>query len=155
MPVFWKERTEFVTKIPEFQVAQTAIVMHLPDISMARQRYVFDLPEVILRDVKVEIDRIEADARTLEARTRSTSKQHKAEINALVRADLSERKVDVAKQFDAAIAEMNKALDDMRAQGIDPAKVEGVDLIAQLEALKRQKAEALRQIDRAQKEATS
>lgn len=155
IPVIRNERTEFFTKVPEFKVAQTTIVMHLPDVSMARQRIVFDLPDFELRDVKVETKRIEADARALEKRTQSTSKRHKAEINALVRSDLSERKADVAKQFDAAISQMKNALDDMRSQGIDPAKVEGVDLIAQLSALRHQKSDALREIDDALSEVTS
>ncbi|WP_299082968.1 hypothetical protein [uncultured Ruegeria sp.] len=155
VPVFWEDKTEFVTKIPEFKVDQTAIVMHLPDIQMAEQRIVLDLPEFAVRDVNVETKRIEADARDLEARTKATAVAHKAEIAAVVERDLRVRKAEVAKQFDGAIKLMQSSINSLRSKGVDPANANGTNLIAELDNLMKQKANALAQINNALIETTS
>ncbi|NRB04065.1 MAG: hypothetical protein HRU30_12450 [Rhodobacteraceae bacterium] len=155
VPVFWEEETSFIAKIPEFTWDTTTIVMHLPDVEMAEQRYVFDLPEVVIRDVNVETKRIEADADALEARTMATAAEHKAEIAEAVEADLEERKADVAEQFDVAITELSKSIEDLRSKGVDPANANGTNVLAALEDLKVQKAEALAEIDKAKEQAIS
>lgn len=154
-PEFWEDETSFVMKIPEFKVDQTTIIMHLPDVEMAEQRIVFDLPEVLIKDVSVEVDRIQADAERLEQKTATTTAQHKADIAAVVKKDMAEQKAQVAEQFDAGIIQLEKAINDLRDQGVDPANAGGTNLLAELSKLKQQKATALADLDNAMREATS
>ena len=155
VPELWKDETSFVMKIPEFKVHQTTIVMHLPDVEMAEQRIVFDLPEVLIKDVGVEVDRIQADAEHLEKKTAATTAKHKAEIATVVKNDMAEQKAQVAEQFDAGIFQLEKAINDLRDQGVDPANAGGTNLLAELSKLKQQKAAALADLDDAVSEATS
>lgn len=155
VPEFWEDETDFVIKIPEFKMAETAIVMHLPDVEIAEQRIVLDLPEVLIKDVKVEVGRIQADAERLEQKTAATAAQHKAEIAAVVKRDMAAQRAQVANQFDVGISQLNSAINDLRAQGVDPANAGGTNLIAELSKLKQQKANALADLDRAMLEATS
>jgi hypothetical protein len=138
--------------IPEFRWDRTEFKLHLPEFKMERQRWVLDLPSVTVRDVQVEIRKIQAEGEELQRRADALKNAQTREINAVVSSDLRNKRGDVNKAFTDGISSLRRGIAEVEKYGIDPRRVPDAngghkDLIAQLNELEARKNSELAKLD--------
>lgn len=154
VPEFWWDRTSFVMKIPEFYSKRVEWKFHILKIKE-------------LEELSLPCEQEKKRAKQLGSQMESVTAAHKGELNAVTREYLAVKleemdlqRGEMEKQFDDGLGALANAIEAARQQGIDPATAmvdfngEKLTMIGCLEALQKQKIEALKSIDGSREQLT-
>ncbi|MER8370603.1 hypothetical protein NKH84_24030 [Mesorhizobium sp. M0902] len=140
-------RREAKFDVPQFTWAMTTIKLDIPEFFSKRIEIKLDLPQFKAKDVKAEIGKQKTAANALERKAEDLAGQQAREIQAVVSADLAQKRGDIERQFDDAIAKLSAAIDKVKAAGVNPEAVQSEgqtqNLVAMLAKLKQQRAQTL------------
>lgn len=144
-------RRESKFDVPVIKWATTTLKLDIPEFYTRRTEIKLHLPQFHGKDVHAEIGKRKAAGNAIERKSLELGKAQAVEINAAVQADLAAEKAGVSASFDDAVRNMDTAISQMRAAGVNPEAVvteEGTqNFILMLNDLKRQRDEALRKFD--------
>ncbi len=151
-------RQSISMNIPEFRMDRTDLSTKIPEFQMKRQEWKINIPEFTLHDVKAEARTLQdrgkklgesADALTGTIKTKAA--EASAGVYACYRTDLSDKRQQVAAQFDGALTQLDGAIVSIRAAGADPTAMQtdaGVlNLVSERQRIESERGEALKQID--------
>lgn len=166
VPVFYKDRVEIKTKVPEFIWDLTSIKTRIPEFYSKRVEIKFDMLKIKkLNSASTGCSEEQRKGEALSASLESTGAAHKAELVGLANTQLDDKLaeldatiVNVNGQFDEAANGLAAAINEARANGIDPAAVstvidgQTVTLLQAGEAVETSRQEILASLEAAKAE---
>ena len=158
VPTIEMRQRAIAMDVPEFRMDRTEFKADIPEVKMRRQDWSMKIPEITLRNPMLEAERLKrrgeglaTRADTLANRIDGDTAQSTSDLFGCYRDDVVAKRGMIANQFDLAIRQLEAGIGAVGGAGGDPSKVAGdgvaIDMIAQRDALVRQRAEALSALD--------
>jgi len=159
-PYMKEERIVFDT--PSVRMKRQDWYIRIPEFTMKRMDWSLDLPQITIREVKGQIEKAEREGRALQMEGEQIAAEIQVEIANLLgsfaagsQAETSTVATQSTAQFDLAIGQLERAINELVAKGVDPIKIPTeaggtINLRKQLDDLIAQRADALAQIQAAQ-----
>lgn len=151
VPQFRTETVEVKFDLPQVSWDITSFKMDIPEFFNKRVEWKLHLPQFTVKDVDVEIGKTENAAKDLEKRAFALGAAQKAEIQAVVAADLKDKRASTVAQFDSAIQTLKAGIAKVRSAGANPEAINAngstQNMVAQLAELKKKRSEVLSIID--------
>ena len=154
---------------PEIKMVTFSLVINVPECKNSKIRFSFDVPEFNLvspipdenkyRKIEEQTEELTTQANTLslnsanlEADQKQESKTGIQELFVCITSELIKQREDIAMQFESNIEQMNKGIDELRANGQDPSNIKTddglvINLFNEIEKLRLQEKETLDNID--------
>jgi len=139
--VRWKD---IITDVPQFKKVTTEIKLDLPEFSMTRwsldipeietkivqQTWLVKIPEVTVRDVTIEAKKLQERGEQLGRRAKNAELRQRGEVDKATAnfyycqaKNMTDQKKVVEVQYSQAVSQLDKAIVQVRAYGIDPTQV--------------------------------
>lgn len=151
VPQVRMERKTFSMDLPQVWWGQTSFSMDIPEFYSKRIKIKMHLPQFKLESVSGEITAYQEEGEDFAARAEKLGKSQEEAIKSAVADDLGKQKAKVHTQFADALGALDKAINDIKAAGADPASISTPDgvmnLIAMREEVLKKRDAALATID--------
>lgn len=121
VPVAKMERVDMSFDVPEFTWDTTSIKLDIPEFEMHRVEWKFDVPKA--EKVSAEVQQTQDRAGALSERAVALGEQQKAEVSAVLVEELGPQRIEVQRQFEVGITQLQESIATIVAAGIDPRHV--------------------------------
>jgi hypothetical protein len=132
VPEPFMEEQRIIFDTPSVRMKRQDWYLKIPEFTMERVDWSFDVPQLTIVNIKGQIRAVQEEGERLKAEGERIGAAMKAEIMMVVSGaksnagqDGREKSSAVASAYDAAIAKLQAAIDELVAKGIDPIKIPG------------------------------
>lgn len=171
IPVVKSVKKTFSTNIPEFKYQTTSFITKIPEFKKDRKEIILKLPEVTVITASSYARAQEKEANKIKDKYETLTTEQKKEITNTVistfecqKKSITEQRTTVYTEFNNAISEVDKSVENTKSNGADPTNLTTEDgsninlvqlkseLITQLDQALKTFDEALKQLIEKEKE---